>query len=347
MAFETIRSELADRILTITLARPERLNAFTRAMQRELICAFDDADANDDVRVVIVTGEGRGFCAGADLGSGGGTFDASGHEGMDDHRDGGGLVTLRIFESRKPVIGAINGPAVGIGATMTLPMDVRLASDRARMGFVFARRGIVPEAASSWFLPRLVGIAQAMEGGDRSRPTRRKRWPGVPSRVCAARRPSCRPRARDRDRGEHQRGLRTVAADAVRMLGAIIRWKRTRSTRRRSTAWLFEGRLRGRPKLPREAAALRTPAFAGHASSSLVASVRSGPEHRRWSRRPRRVAGRPIAPGEQERGSRATARMLRCGRQRGGMCRRRFRLYRGQPIFDRHSTIVAYEVPFR
>lgn len=163
MGFETIRTELVDRIFTITLARPERLNAFTTKMQWELIAAFDEADANDDVRVVIVTGEGRGFCAGADLGSGGGTFDASSYEGMDDHRDGGGLVTLRIFESLKPVIGAINGPAVGIGATMTLPMDVRLASDRARMGFVFARRGIVPEAASSWFLPRLVGIAQAME----------------------------------------------------------------------------------------------------------------------------------------------------------------------------------------
>src|SRR5690606_37698903 len=120
-------------------------------------------DADDDVRAVVVTGAGRGFCAGADLGGGGGTFDASGAEASDAHRDGGGRVTLRLFECRKPVIAAINGPAVGVGATMTLPMDVRVASDAARFGFVFCRRGIVPEAASSWFLPRVVGISQAME----------------------------------------------------------------------------------------------------------------------------------------------------------------------------------------
>jgi enoyl-CoA hydratase/carnithine racemase len=132
-------------------------------MQHELMRLFDEIDANDDVRAVIVTGEGRAFCAGADLGSGGQTFDASGHQKQEEHRDGGGQVTLRIFECMKPVIAAINGPAVGVGITMTLPMDVRLASDTAKMGFVFARRGIVPEAASSWFLPRIVGIAQAME----------------------------------------------------------------------------------------------------------------------------------------------------------------------------------------
>jgi enoyl-CoA hydratase/carnithine racemase len=163
MPYETLETSVEDRVLTITMNRPDRLNAFNTAMLRELLAAFDEADANDDVRAVIVTGKGRAFCAGADLGSGGGTFDASRQESIDDHRDGGGLVSLRIFESRKPVIAAINGPAVGVGATMTLPMDVRLAGESARMGFVFARRGIVPEACSSWFLPRVVGISQAME----------------------------------------------------------------------------------------------------------------------------------------------------------------------------------------
>ncbi|MBU6283693.1 crotonase/enoyl-CoA hydratase family protein [bacterium] len=166
MEFREIRWEVADRVATITLERPERLNAFTPNMCGELISAFDRADEDDEVRAVIVTGAGRAFCAGADLGSGGDTFDsnARGHrETVDTHRDGGGLVTLRIFESIKPVIGAINGPAVGVGATMTLPMDVRIASVDARFGFVFTRRGIVPEAASSWFLPRLVGIERAAE----------------------------------------------------------------------------------------------------------------------------------------------------------------------------------------
>src|SRR5262249_37537451 len=130
---------------------------------REMIAAFDQTDADDAVRVVIVTGAGRGFCAGADLSGGGDTFDYREHGGIAEHRDGGGLVALRIFESRKPVIAAINGPAVGVGVTMTLPMDVRIASSAARFGFVFTRRGIVPEAASSWFLPRLVGITQAAE----------------------------------------------------------------------------------------------------------------------------------------------------------------------------------------
>jgi enoyl-CoA hydratase/carnithine racemase len=161
MTFEEIRYEVSDRVLTITLDRPERLNAYTSRMGAELIEAFDRADADDDVRVVIVTGAGRGFCAGADLGSGGDTFDAGGEAGA--HRDGGGTVALRIFASHKPVIAAINGPAVGVGVTMTLPMDIRLAAEEARIGFVFARRGIVPEACSSWFLPRLVGISQAME----------------------------------------------------------------------------------------------------------------------------------------------------------------------------------------
>jgi enoyl-CoA hydratase/carnithine racemase len=164
MEFEQIRYEIDAHVLTITLDRPDRLNAFTPTMQQELVEAFDRSDADDDVRAVIVTGAGRGFCAGADLQAGGATFDYR-ERGVEDEvpRDGGGQLTLRIFRSLKPVIGAINGPAVGVGATMTLPMDVRLAAESARMGFVFTRRGIVPEACSSWFLPRLVGISQAME----------------------------------------------------------------------------------------------------------------------------------------------------------------------------------------
>jgi enoyl-CoA hydratase/carnithine racemase len=164
--FSQIAYDVADRVATITLQRPDQLNAFTNVMMREMIAAFDLADADDDVRAVIVTGAGRGFCAGADLSGGGETFARGGSDVTTDvgvPRDGGGLVTLRIFESTKPVIGAINGPAVGVGVTMTLPMDIRLASTSARFGFVFARRGIVPEACSSWFLPRLVGISQAAE----------------------------------------------------------------------------------------------------------------------------------------------------------------------------------------
>src|SRR5256714_1348692 len=164
MNFEQMRYDAADGIARITLNRPDRLNAFTNTMAEELIAAFDAADADDDVRVVIVTGEGRGFCAGADLGGGGDTFDWSDvATGDEQPRDTGGLVSLRFYESLKPVIAAINGPAVGVGITMTLPMDIRLAAEGAKIGFVFARRGIVPEACSSWFLPRLVGISQAME----------------------------------------------------------------------------------------------------------------------------------------------------------------------------------------
>jgi enoyl-CoA hydratase/carnithine racemase len=151
-------------VLTITLNRPDRLNAWTPIMGSELIAAFDRADADDEVRVVVITGQGRGFCAGADLAGGGQTFDWRERERTGEvPRDGGGQFTLRVFESSKPVIAAINGPAVGVGATMTLPMDVRLASETAKVGFVFARRGIVPEACSSWFLPRVVGISRAME----------------------------------------------------------------------------------------------------------------------------------------------------------------------------------------
>ena len=164
MGFEEIRYEVSEGVLTITLDRPDRLNAFTPTMKRELIEAIDASDADDSVRVVVVTGEGRGFCAGADLAGGGDTFDwRERRSGSEIPRDGGGELTLRLFESTKPLIAAINGPAVGVGATMTLPMDIRLAAADARMGFVFTRRGIVPEACSSWFLPRLVGIGQAME----------------------------------------------------------------------------------------------------------------------------------------------------------------------------------------
>jgi enoyl-CoA hydratase/carnithine racemase len=164
MASEQIIEELEDGILTVTLNRPDRLNAWTERMAQELISALDRADADDDVRVVIVTGAGRAFCAGADLERGGETFDWRARENAAAvPRDNGGRFTLRVYESMKPVIAAINGPAVGVGVTMTLPMDVRLAADDARFGFVFARRGIVPEAASSWFLPRVVGISQALE----------------------------------------------------------------------------------------------------------------------------------------------------------------------------------------
>ncbi|HWL44855.1 MAG TPA: crotonase/enoyl-CoA hydratase family protein [Ilumatobacter sp.] len=165
--FEQIRYDVADHVATVELYRPEAMNAFTGQMMYEIIAAFDRADADDGVRAVIVTGHGaRAFCAGADLALGGETFAAGGSDVQTKAgvpRDGGGMAALRIYASRKPVIGAINGAAVGIGVTMTLPMDVRLAATTARFGFVFARRGIVPEAASTWFLPRVVGISRALE----------------------------------------------------------------------------------------------------------------------------------------------------------------------------------------
>jgi len=164
MDFEQIIAEVQDGIMTITLNRPERMNAWTETMAHELIEALDRADGDDDVRVVIVTGAGRAFCAGADLGRGGETFDWRTRETAGSvPRDRGGQFTLRVFDCTKPVIAAVNGPAVGVGATMTLAMDVRLAAQDARFGFVFVRRGIVPEACSSWFLPRVVGISQAIE----------------------------------------------------------------------------------------------------------------------------------------------------------------------------------------
>ncbi len=169
--FETLLYSLEDGIATITLNRPERLNAFTTRMMTDLISAFDHTDADDAVGAVVVTGAGRGFCAGADLSAGGATFDRDARREPERlaarvggvERDGGGRVTLRIFDSLKPVIAAVNGPAVGVGVTMQLAMDIRMASTEARFGFVFARRGITPEAASSWFLPKLVGIPTALE----------------------------------------------------------------------------------------------------------------------------------------------------------------------------------------
>jgi enoyl-CoA hydratase/carnithine racemase len=177
MAYEQIAVDVRDHILTITLNRPEKLNAFTGIMQQELIDAFKRASSDDDVRAIVVTGAGRAFCAGADLSAGAATFDFENRTDRPDRqlgggdvdwsderiRDGGGKVTLAIFECLKPVIAAVNGPAVGVGATMQLAMDIRIASESARFGFVFSRRGIVPEACSSWFLPKIVGISQALE----------------------------------------------------------------------------------------------------------------------------------------------------------------------------------------
>jgi len=176
--YETLDWSVSDRILTLTLNRPDQLNAFTVTMANELVDAFRRASLDDEVAAVIVTGSGRAFCAGMDLSVGGNVFGldesqsptlADLHERYDDPeivdgvRDTGGKVTLAIYECRKPVIAAINGPAVGIGATMTLAMDIRLASTAARIGLVFGKIGIVPEAASTWFLPRIVGISRALE----------------------------------------------------------------------------------------------------------------------------------------------------------------------------------------
>ena len=159
--YQTLKTNIEDGIMTITLNRPERLNALNMLMIDEMIDALDYADENDEVRVIIMTGEGRAFCAGADLDKDGDIFKSD--LPMEDTRDGGGLITLRIYDLNKPIIGAINGPAVGFGATLTLPMDIRIASEDAKMGFVFARRGITLESCGGWFLPRLVGIQQAME----------------------------------------------------------------------------------------------------------------------------------------------------------------------------------------
>lgn len=180
MIYKQIKTDLKDNILTITLYRPDNMNAYTAVMSNELVDAFTKANANDEVRCIVVTGEGKYFCAGADLSGGAQTFDIKGNvdtfgvseKNQDESeidwndpkmRDIGGILTLCIFESLKPVIGAINGPAVGIGSTMLLPMDFRIASSEARFGFVFTRRGVVPESCSSWFLPRLVGVSKALD----------------------------------------------------------------------------------------------------------------------------------------------------------------------------------------
>ena len=169
MDYQQIIYDIDEGILTITLNRPDKLNAFTGQMMTEMINALDRADADDTVKAIIVTGAGRGFCAGADLSSGASTLDAdagapkAAQEEKKSIADGGGLLTLRIFDCLKPIISACNGPAVGVGATMQCAMDIRLASTSAKYGFVFSKRGIVPEACSSWFLPRLVGISQALE----------------------------------------------------------------------------------------------------------------------------------------------------------------------------------------
>lgn len=176
--YKEILVDVKDKILTLTLNRPEKLNAFTGVMMAEMIDVFTKVNNDDDVRAVVVTGSGRAFCAGADLSAGAATFDATQNPGRAERnagsvdtvnwsdervRDGGGRVTLAIYECLKPVIAAVNGPSVGIGTTMQLAMDIRIASEGAKFGFVFSRRGIVPEAASSWFLPRIVGIAKALE----------------------------------------------------------------------------------------------------------------------------------------------------------------------------------------
>jgi enoyl-CoA hydratase/carnithine racemase len=164
-AYQHIDYAVVGGILTITLDRADRLNAFTTRMGHELCDAFDKSDADDDIRAVVLTGRGRAFCAGMDLGGGSSTFDveAKGGPGADEYRDAGGVVTLRMYASKKPIIAAVNGAAVCVGATMTLAADVRLAGEHARYGFVFSRRGLPAESCSSWFLPRLVGISQALE----------------------------------------------------------------------------------------------------------------------------------------------------------------------------------------
>jgi enoyl-CoA hydratase/carnithine racemase len=159
--YETIRTEERDGVLTVFLNRPDKMNAYTKLMSDELMEVYKKADLDDDVRVVIVTGEGRAFCAGMDLSAGGSTFSSNAE--LEGYRDSGGQVSLKVYEMKKPVIAAINGAAVGIGLTMTLPMDIRIVKKDAKIGFVFARRGIGPEACSGWFLPRLVGMGKALE----------------------------------------------------------------------------------------------------------------------------------------------------------------------------------------
>ncbi|HZD65831.1 MAG TPA: crotonase/enoyl-CoA hydratase family protein [Acidimicrobiales bacterium] len=224
MAYEQLSTEVRDGVLTITLDRPDRLNAFTATMATELIDAFDRADADDEVRAVIVTGRGRAFCAGADLSGGPDAFDhrREGDRGV--RRDGGGKVSLRIYDLTKPIIAAINGPAVGVGITMCLPMDLRLAAEGAKMGFVFTRRGITPEACSSWFLPRLVGMARAAEWVYTGRvfPAAEAAAGGLVSRVLAPEDlvPEARRLAREMAEGTSPTAVALARRMLWRMLGA-------------------------------------------------------------------------------------------------------------------------------
>jgi enoyl-CoA hydratase/carnithine racemase len=214
---------LRDGVATITLNRPDKLNALAGTMREDLLRALREADGDRDCRVIVITGAGRAFCAGADLGAGAATFDGRG-ETPEAHRDGGGRVTLRLFELTKPVIAAINGPAVGFGITFTLAMDVRLASTAAKIGFVFARRGVVPEACSTWFLPRLVGIAQAAEWAYTGRvfSAEEARAGGLVSRVVApdALLPEARALAREIADGTSAVSVALIRQMLWRMLGA-------------------------------------------------------------------------------------------------------------------------------
>ena len=163
--FESLKTSLKDKVLTIIFNRPDKMNTFSGQMLKDILELLDEAEKDDEIRALIFTGSGKAFCAGADLSSGEDTFDMSDKEKFKDEvkRDTGGILTLRLFDFKKPLIAAINGAAVGVGVTMTLPMDVRICSEKAKFGFVFAKRGIVPEACSSWFLPKIVGISNALQ----------------------------------------------------------------------------------------------------------------------------------------------------------------------------------------
>jgi len=220
---EPVLREVADGVMTVTLNRPERLNAFNPDMRDALIDAYAEAGRNDDVRVVILTGAGRAFCAGADLESGGDTFNRADRT-AEAHRDGGGRVTLAMFDCPKPIIAAVNGPAVGVGLTMTLPADIRLTVPDNKLGFVFLARGIAPDACSSWFLPRIVGVSKAMEWFATARVfgTDEAREAGLVSEVLAAE--ALLPRARElaAEIAENTGAVSVALARALvwRMLGA-------------------------------------------------------------------------------------------------------------------------------